>query len=242
MRRGIILVGVFGLLVFVVSAWTGAGRRLWYPYYLAMAGGRTHEAVLRDIGPRQRPTLRRAAAAVGLSYPPTALTLVGLKSEQVLEAWAKAPDGWRLMLRVPVLAASGGPGPKLREGDQQVPEGFYRISAFNPNSSYHLSLRVDYPNAEDKAAARAEGRTNLGGDIFIHGKAVSIGCLALGDAGIEDLYVLVSDVGMGRTRLLLTPSAAPKPSAGSPSWLASLYARLGTELQAVRGQAMAGSS
>lgn len=91
-----------------------------------------------------------------------------------------------------MLAASGGPGPKLREGDLQVPEGVYRLTAFNPNSSYHLSLRVDYPNAEDRAAedravARSDRRTSLGGDIFIHGKAVSIGCLAIGDPGIEEL-------------------------------------------------------
>jgi murein L,D-transpeptidase YafK len=94
---------------------------------------------------------------------------------------------------------------------------------------------VDYPNAEDRAAARSDGRTNLGGDIFIHGKAVSIGCLALGDPGIEELYVLLADVGLSRTRLLLSPDAAPKPTASSRPWVARLYELLRTELRAVRG-------
>jgi murein L,D-transpeptidase YafK len=176
-------------------------------------------------------------AAVGLRYPPAALTLVGLKGERVLEAWAQTPSGWRLIKRYPVLAASGGPGPKLRQGDLQVPEGVYRLTAFNPNSSYHLSLQVDYPNADDRAAAAGEGRANLGGDIFIHGKAVSIGCLALGDRAIEELYVLVADVGLSRTRLLLSPNAWPRPTPASPPWVARLYERLRSELRVVRGPA-----
>jgi murein L,D-transpeptidase YafK len=118
-----------------------------------------------------------------------------------------------------------------------VPEGVYRLTAFNPNSSYHLSLRVDYPNADDRAIAKREGRANLGSDIFIHGKAVSIGCLALGDLAIEEVYVLVADVGLSRTRLLLSPSASPTLPPGSPTWVASLYERLRSELLVVRGSA-----
>jgi hypothetical protein len=116
-----------------------------------------------------------------------------------------------------------------------VPEGVYRLTGFNPRSSYHLSMRVDYPNADDRAAARGEGRTNLGGDIFIHGKAVSIGCLALGDAAIEELYTLVADVGLARSRVLLAPSATPQPSPGSAEWVGRLYERLRREMTAVRG-------
>jgi hypothetical protein len=211
---------------------TDAGRRLRVPSFVALAGGRSHAEVLRSIGPTRRPVLREAAATLAVPYPPERLTLIGLKDQRVLEAWVSAPGKWRLLRSYPVFAASGLPGPKLRAGDLQVPEGSY---AFNPNSSYHLSLRVDYPNADDRAAARAEGRTDLGGDIFIHGKAVSIGCLALGDAGIEELYVLVADIGLARTRLLLTPTLEPVASPASPAWLATRYERLAREIQAVRG-------
>lgn len=135
----------------------------------------------------------------------------------------------------PVLAASGGPGPKLRESDRQVPEGIYRLTAFNPNSSYPLSIRVDYPNADDRRVARAEGRERLGGDIYIHGKAVSIGCLAIGDEAVEELYVLLADTGLRNARAVIAPGAAPRAPRGAPAWVGALYGRLSAELRAIRG-------
>jgi hypothetical protein len=231
-----LVLAVVGCGLWWASERHGVGRRLWHPYYVALAGGRSHADVVRDVGPRCRPALREAAAAAGIAYPPSRLTLVGLKQERILEVWAGSGSGWTLLRSHPILAASGGPGPKLREGDLQVPEGVYRLTAFNPRSSYHLSLRVDYPNADDHAAARAEGRGRLGGDIFIHGKAVSIGCLAIGDEAIEELYLLVADVGRARTRLILAPSATPTAAAESPAWVGRLYGRLDQELQAVRGR------
>ena len=74
-----------------------------------------------------------------------------------------------------------------------MPEGVYRIVALNPNSSYHLSMKLDYPTEFDLSKARAEGRTRPGSDIFIHGKAVSIGCVAVGDDAIEEIFVLVRE-------------------------------------------------
>jgi murein L,D-transpeptidase YafK len=204
---------------------------------LALGAPRTHEDVLRQIGPKHRPVLKDAATSLDQTYPPPRLTLVGLKEEKSLEVWVPAGAGWKRYRTYAVLAASGTSGPKRREGDLQVPEGVYRLIGFNPNSSYHLSVRVDYPNADDRAAARTEGRNRLGGDIFIHGRAVSIGCLAIGDAGIEELYVLLADVGLARTRLLLTPAAAPKATSDAPDWVRDLYERLRRELRAVRGDA-----
>lgn len=234
-RMGVLTLIAVCAVAWTASEWYGAGRRFWYPYYVALAGGRTHAGVLRDLGPKRRPGLRGVAASLGLPYPPPRLTLVGLKQERTLEVWGTAESGWRLLRSYAILAASGGLGPKLRQGDLQVPEGVYRVTGFNPNSSYHLSIRVDYPNHDDRATAQAEGRKQLGGDIFIHGKAVSIGCLAIGDRAIEELYVLVADVGLARTRLLLAPSAAPLPAAGAPPWVSRLYQRLHLELQTVRG-------
>ncbi|NJN46820.1 MAG: L,D-transpeptidase family protein [Candidatus Competibacteraceae bacterium] len=96
--------------------------------------------------------------------------------------------GWQPIKHYPVLAASGTLGPKLCEGDRQVPEGIYRIKSLNPNSAYHLSLELDYPNAFDLRQAERDGRNNPGSAICIHGKAVSVGCLAMGDTAIEELY------------------------------------------------------
>jgi murein L,D-transpeptidase YafK len=207
---------------------------------VVLASGRTHDQVLADLRPRHRPALQAAARDAGVGYPPDRLTLVGLKREKQLEVWASGSTPgskkWRLVRSYPVLAASGTAGPKLREGDLQVPEGIYRLTGFNPNSSYHLSVRVDYPNGDDRAVARSEGRGNLGGDIFIHGRAVSIGCLAIGDDAIEELYVLLADVGLPRARLVLTPAADPAAAGSDPVWMQRLYERLRTELGAVRSQ------
>ena|SRR5688500_614768 len=195
---------------------------------------RTVQAVLGDTGPRVRPELQRQATAIGISYPPPALTLVGYKRERVLEVWARGPAGWVLFRSYPVLAASGGPGPKLREGDRQVPEGVYRLTHLNPASSYHLSIRVDYPNTLDRAHAAQEGRGNPGSDIYIHGKAVSIGCLAIGDENIEELFTLVADTGLANARIILVPGRSLEVPAGAPVWTAELYRSIKGELEGLR--------
>lgn len=125
-------------------------------------------------------------------------------------------------------------GPKLRAGDLQVPEGLYRVELLNPNSRFHLSLRLDYPNAFDRRRARADGRTRLGGDIMIHGNAVSIGCLAMGDPAAEDLFVLAADTGIGHVSVIVAPTdlrvrAAPRDPT-LPPWVDQLYARIRTAL------------
>lgn len=128
-------------------------------------------------------------AAAGAAWPPRGVYLRAFKHEGVIELWAEpagAPE--RVLVRsFLVCAKSGGLGPKRKEGDQQVPEGFYTIDRFNPRSSYHLSLGIDYPNAVDKARA---GDDPPGGDIFIHGNCVTIGCLPIEDGPIEALYVV----------------------------------------------------
>ena len=99
-----------------------------------------------------------------------------------------------------------------------MPEGVYRLTHLNPASSYHLSIRVDYPNAFDRARGAEDGRANLGGDIYIHGKAVSIGCLAIGDDNIEELFTLVADTGLANARIVLAPGRSVDVPAGAPPW------------------------
>jgi hypothetical protein len=195
--------------------------------------------VVRTLGPPARARLRPYFERAGVPYPPTHATLVVLKDERRLELWAgSAPAGQRHVRSYEILAASGGPGPKLRQGDLQVPEGVYRILWLNPNSAYHLSLKLDYPNDFDRAQARAEGRQDLGGDIFIHGRAVSIGCVAVGDPGIEELFVLAAEVTPARVRTLVAPHdlrRRPPPTAAHPAWLAGLYRDLAQEMRAFPG-------
>lgn len=180
---------------------------------------------------RGRHSLRAEFATTGVSYPPGAVTLSYFKDEHRLVLWA----GARRIKAYAVLAASGGIGPKLREGDRQVPEGVYRIESLNPKSRFHLSLRVNYPNAFDLAQAKKESRTDLGGDIMIHGAAVSIGCLAIGDAAIEELYALATDTNFRSWKVLLSPTDFRKQAwRDFPSklpWTRGLYQTLHEELQ-----------
>jgi murein L,D-transpeptidase YafK len=117
------------------------------------------------------------------------------KNEKLVEIWLrnKNEKEFRLFKTYDICYYSGELGPKRKQGDGQVPEGFYKIEAFNPYSNYHLSLRVSYPNASDKII----GKTNLGGDIMIHGNCVSIGCVPITDTYIKELYILAVEAKNG---------------------------------------------
>ena len=145
----------------------------------------------------KKPNLKGIAASAGGK-----LRILVFKNERSVEVHA---PGWEAPRIYPMTAFSGTLGPKLREGDGQIPEGIYGIGYLNPNSSYYLSLKVTYPNASDRARAKADGRTNLGGDIMIHGKAVTIGCVPVGDDAIEDIFYLASAVGIKNVSVVIAP-------------------------------------
>jgi len=113
------------------------------------------------------------------------------KQEEELEVWGrkKGTTSFKLIKCYPVCAASGSPGPKRKQGDRQVPEGLYHFEEwrFNPFSSFHLSLGINYPNASDKILSN---KTKPGSDIYIHGACASIGCLAMTDDKIREIYIM----------------------------------------------------
>ena len=145
----------------------------------------------------KKPRLKVAAKSSGGK-----IRILVFKNERMVEL--RAP-GWKDPRKYPMTAFSGTLGPKLREGDGQIPEGVYGIEYLNPNSSYYLSLKVSYPSAVDKARAKKDGRTKLGGDIMIHGKAVTIGCVPVGDDAIEDIFYLASAVGIKNMSVIIAP-------------------------------------
>lgn len=193
---------------------------------------------LTQYGPTARARLEPYFQKQNVTYPPSQIALIGLKQEKVLEVYARnGTNDFKRIRSYPILAASGGLGPKLREGDRQVPEGIYGIESLNPNSRFHLSLRVDYPNAFDREQAAREGRTNLGGDIMIHGSNVSVGCLAIGDEAAEDLFVLAADTGLKNITVILAPvdfrdeHKSVPASANLPAWTVALYQKLRAQLK-----------
>lgn len=116
------------------------------------------------------------------------LLLVGYKTEDILELYVrkKSDNQYEKLASYPICACSGSVGPKRKAGDSQVPEGFYYIDRFNPSSSYYLSLGLNYPNLSDKRKSTA---THLGGDIFIHGSCVTIGCMPMTNDLIQEIYL-----------------------------------------------------
>ncbi len=235
MRRILIAVLLLCGLVAVITFYRH-GRSLWHPVLVRVKGKRTVADVLEKYGQAAEARLKPCFRKANASYPPERAKFVILKQEERVELWVKAGRRWTLIRDYAVLGASGGPGPKLREGDWQVPEGVYRIMGLNPNSSYHLSIKLDYPNAFDRQKGREDGRQDLGCDIFIHGKTVSIGCVAIGDKPIEELFVMVARMGRSNAKVVIAPndirSAAPMqdPDVTVP-WLGELYDMIRQELQ-----------
>lgn len=192
---------------------------------------------LTQFAPRVDPLWQTRCRAAGLTYPPARVRLLGLKAEKRLEVYAADATGpWKPLASYAVLAASGGPGPKLREGDGQVPEGLYRIVLLNPNSRFHVSLRVDYPNDDDRLHGRADGREQLGSDIMIHGGQASIGCLAIGDPAIEEVFTLAARVGVAQVDSVILPHDLrldPTFPSDVPAWMTPRYQALLLDVQAL---------
>lgn len=201
---------------------------------------------LREIGPTAQERLQAKFVAAKAPWRPAELALVAIKDEKVLELHARPAGGsWTFIHRYPVLAASGVTGPKLRRGDKQVPEGVYGISFLNPNSRFHVALRVNYPNTFDRRMGDRDGRKDLGGDIMIHGKAASTGCLAIGDAAAEELFVLAADTGLQNIKLVIAPTdlrknAIPPPDAAQPAWLPQLYTEVASAMAPYKAPASGG--
>ena len=202
------------------------GKDIWYPYYKKCFIEQKVQALPCKERPTKNPIsipcpecprckkapvltseqrLKHLLADSDFIIYPKKLTLIGLKNEQLLEVWGEL-NGKQVLIRTyPFTAFSGQLGPKFKEGDRQIPEGIYGISYLNPNSKFHLSMRVNYPNAFDKKMAKKEGRTNLGGDIMIHGSNRTIGCIPIGDDKIEELYFLAEKVGIENIKVIISP-------------------------------------
>lgn len=134
--------------------------------------------------------LRRAFTSKGITYPCSNIFMRSFKSTNEMELYGRnsIKDTFTLIKKYNVCALSGILGPKRWEGDRQVPEGFYFIEDFNPRSNYHLSLLLNYPNYSDRI--NAVDKEHPGGDIYIHGGCMTIGCMPMTDQFIEEIYTV----------------------------------------------------
>jgi murein L,D-transpeptidase YafK len=155
--------------------------------FLLLPSSSTHaktrpQIAAENVTPALTVDLKKQSLAIG---NPVFIRI--FKSEKKLELWMKKNHQYVLFRSYPICTFSGALGPKIKEGDGQSPEGFYRVglSQLHPASSYHLSFNLGYPNAYDRANART------GSFLMVHGNCVSIGCYAMGDDAIEEIYTLM---------------------------------------------------
>ena len=234
-RRIVFIAVVLALLLaaaFAVIVRTESGYAAASYAWRKVRGGYTIDERVRMHAGAVEARLRSRFEAVGVPYPPAQLAYIAFKDEALKEVYARAhlSEKWRRVHTYPILGMSGDPGPKLRQGDMQVPEGIYRAEFLNANSRFHLSIRLNYPNEFDRAQARAEGRTQLGSDIMIHGTSASIGCLAMGNQAAEDLFILAALAGKEQVEIVVAPTDFRRQPVrtpdGAPAWLRGLYGKI----------------
>ncbi len=139
-------------------------------------------------GSNARARLKQKFQVTNIAYPPNKIAMVAIKDTRQLQIYSRDDTNrYHYICSYPILGASGNLGPKLRLGDRQVPEGLYQLS-LEPNTPYHLALRLNYPNEFDLKHASEENR-NPGSDILIHGTRGSVGCIAMGDE-VSEVYLL----------------------------------------------------
>lgn len=228
---------MFRVLLILISLFMG---QLYCNVSFAMAPkldwNQSVERVIKRYGLPVEPKLRARFLAKGISYPPKEVALLTFKKEHHIQLWAKDDDhSWRMIHIYPLTAYSGRLGPKLKERDRQIPEGIYRLTSFNPFSSMHLSMMINYPNNFDRLQASKEGRSKLGNNIFLHGKDFSVGCLAVGDKAIDELFLLAYRTGLAHIKLIIAPNdlRQKKPATAlfaQPRWLPELYKQIAHEL------------
>ena len=177
--------GRFAVALLVAGACLGASAATVDPrtrYSTAPSDNRVAEAE-----GRVRPQLEADLAAAGLRYGAPLLLRI-FKHEAQLEVWVQDGARFRRFRTYPICAYSGTLGPKQRQGDRQAPEGFYTVGRadLRERSQYHLGFDLGYPNAYDRAHRRT------GDFLLVHGHCVSIGCYAMGDEQIEQIFTLVA--------------------------------------------------
>jgi len=175
---------IVSFIISTVSAQTAASNFAFIDYQRSFPK-------INDALKRKEDTLRKQFQEKGLVWPARFMYLRSFKYDSQLEVWVKGEidEKYKLFKTYRVCALAGTLGPKRMQGDYQVPEGFYYINEFKPNSNYHLALGLNYPNSSDRVLSDS---LQPGGDIYIHGSCVTTGCIPITDPQIEELYILAA--------------------------------------------------
>jgi murein L,D-transpeptidase YafK len=146
-----------------------------------------------EVFTKREDTLQKEFAKKGLKWPAKYMYIRSFKYDSQMEVWLKndKAEQYKLFKTYKVCALAGTLGPKRVEGDYQVPEGFYYINEFKPNSNYHLALGLNYPNASDRVLSDS---LQPGAQIYVHGSCTTVGCIPITNDQIEEVYTIAAAV------------------------------------------------
>ncbi len=232
MKKLIFIAGVLTIIIVFLTY----GRSIYMPIVNKVKGKETVNSRIENIQENVWNRIEKNLNLAGykMDYP-REIILVAFKEERTLQVYAKDYDGIKLIKEYPFTAYSGKLGPKLREGDRQIPEGIYKVEYLNPNSSYYLSIKVDYPNAFDKSKTELTNQADMGGDIFIHGKSATIGCIPIGDEAIEEVFLLTQKAINNNVKVIISPRDfrvnSSYPKIEGMDWENELYEIINNELK-----------
>jgi murein L,D-transpeptidase YafK len=234
MKSGLVITLIIAISLFLFYRY---GRSIYMPTLKKIIGKESVESISKKIESNVLSRLKPQLLKYNLTKLPDHLLLLGLKEEQKLEVYFKKNGTFQLLKTYAFTAFSGELGPKLKQGDLQIPEGIYKIDYLNPNSAYYLSMKVSYPNEFDISKSKFENQIEMGNDIFIHGKAVTIGCIPIGDVAIEELFLLVSNGLNQGVKVIISPRDFRKgkafPKIDAIDWENELYQIIHKELNSI---------
>ena len=196
----------------------------------------TIESVVEKYISKVKASLKNDFEKNNLSLDDFEMGILAFKKEQLLEIYVRKneTENWKLLKKYNFTAFSGEIGPKLNNGDNQIPEGIYQMEYLNPNSRFHLSIKVSYPNSFDLEKAKLDKRTDLGGDIMIHGKSATIDCIPVDDKNIEEIFILATKAKNKKFPIIIAPhdfrTNKTFPEIVGISWDNELYKKISDEL------------
>ncbi len=204
--------------------------------FFSLKEKQTIESVVEKYISKVKASLKNDFEKNNLSLDDFEMGILAFKKEQLLEIYVRKneTENWKLLKKYNFTAFSGEIGPKLNNGDNQIPEGIYQMEYLNPNSRFHLSIKVSYPNSFDLEKAKLDKRTDLGGDIMIHGKSATIGCIPVGDKNIEEIFILATKAKNKNFPIIIAPhdfrTNKTFPEIVGISWDNELYKKISNEL------------
>lgn len=233
MKRKLIL--ILGLII-IVFVFLEYRRSMYMPLIKKVKEKETVESRIENIKNHVWDRLENDLGIAGykMDYPKE-IILAAFKEERILQVYSKDLTGIKLIKEYSFTAYSGELGPKLQEGDRQIPEGIYNVEYLNPNSSFYLSIKVSYPNKFDKSKTEFTNLSDMGGDIFIHGKSATIGCIPIGDEAIEEVFLLTQKAINNNVKVIISPRdfrINPEyPKIEGIDWENELYGIIDNELK-----------